>query len=311
MIEGGRLGQFRPDEIGPMDVQTRNGVVDVLVDSEEDAAAVARKYLAFFQGRVKEWRAADQRAARFVVPENRLRAYDMRGAVNILADIDSVLELRAQFGPSMITSLIRIEGRALGVMANNPLHLGGAIDSEAADKASRFMMLCEAFGLPILMLCDTPGVMVGPEAEKSATVRKMGRMFVVGANLKVPFFTIVMRKAYGIGAELMAGGWFKAPRFVISWPTGEFGGMNIEGNVKLAHGSLLNAIADPQERQAKFAELVAEMHSTGRALSVATHFEIDDVIDPADSRKWIASALASHADRPPNSDKRLPFVDPW
>ena len=311
MIEGGRLGQFTPEQIGPMDVQCANGVVDILVADEPEAVATAKKYLAYFQGALPTWDAPDARALRFVVPENRLRAYEVRQAIDLIADIGSVLELRSKFGIGMVTALVRVEGRALGVMANNPLHLGGAIDSEAADKASRFMRLCEAFGLPILMLCDTPGVMVGPEAEKSATVRKMGRMFVTGANLTVPFFTIVLRKAYGIGGILMAGGWFKAPRFVVSWPTGEFGGMNIEGNVKLAHGAELEAIADPQQRQQRFDSLVQEMHASGRALSVATHNEVDNVIDPADSRRWIGSALAAYGGRAPGSDKTVPFVDPW
>lgn len=311
MIEGGRLGQFTPEQIGPMDVQSVNGVVDILVADENEAVEIAQKYLSYFQGAVDSWDVADQRANRFVVPENRLRAYDIRKAIDLLADTDSVLELRRDFGIEIITSLVRVEGRPLGVIANNPLHLGGAIHSDGADKACRFMNLCQAFGLPILFLCDTPGMMVGPEAEKSATVRKMGRMFVTGANLTVPFFTIVLRKAYGIGAELMTGGWFKAPRFVVSWPTGEFGGMNIEGNVKLAHGAELDAIADPVERQARFEALVAGMHATGRALSVVTHCEIDDVIDPADSRKWISNAIATHRGRFPGSDKVMPFVDPW
>ena len=311
MIEGGRLGQFTPEQIGPMHVQTVNGVVDLLADDEAHATDLARRYLGYFQGSLTTWEAQDQRAARFVVPDNRLRAYDVRKAITVLADTGSVLELRPAFGVGMITALARVEGRALGIIANNPVHLGGAIDSAGADKASRFMRLCEAFLIPILMLCDTPGVMVGPEAEKEATVRKMGRMFVTGANLTVPFFTIVLRKAYGIGAELMAGGWFKAPRFVVSWPTGEFGGMNIEGNVKLAHGAQLDAIADPIARKARFDALVSDMHAAGRALAVATHNEIDDVIDPATSRAWISSALVSHRDRAPMSDKSVPYVDPW
>ena len=311
MIEGGRLGQFTPEQIGPMEVQYANGVVDLLVADEVEAVAVAKRYLSYFQGPLRTWETPDQRAARFVVPENRLRAYDVREAIAVIGDTGSVLELRAGFGIGMITSLIRVEGQPLGVMANNPLHLGGAIDSDAADKASRFMRLCEAFGLPILMLCDTPGMMVGPEAEKTATVRKMGRMFVTGANLTVPFFTIVLRKAYGIGAVLMAGGWFKAPRFVVSWPTGEFGGMNIEGNVKLAHAAELAAIKDPDQKKARFEQLVAQMVSTGRALSVATHYEVDDVNDPAQSRSWISSAIVTHRGRLPGSGKTVPYVDPW
>ncbi|WP_156680711.1 carboxyl transferase domain-containing protein [Sphingomonas profundi] len=311
MIEGGRLGRFTPEEIGPVALQAANGVVDLVVADEAEAAAAARAYLGYFQGRRGEWSCADQRALRHVVPENRLRVYEVRRAIELVADTGSVMELRRDFGVEVVTALARVEGRAIGIVANNPLHLGGAIGADGADKASRFMRLCEAFGLPILMLCDTPGVMVGPEAEAQATVRKMGRMFVTGANLTVPVFTVVLRKAYGIGAELMAAGWFKAPRFLVSWPTGEFGGMNIEGNVKLGHAAELAAIADPAERQARFDALVAGMHEVGKALSVATHYEIDDVIDPAETRRWIDMAIMAHEPRAIGSPKTVPFVDPW
>ncbi|MBX3595033.1 carboxyl transferase domain-containing protein [Sphingomonas sp.] len=311
MIEGGRLGSFTPEEIGPSAVQTTSGVIDILVADEAEAVAVARRYLSYFQGPVDTFEMADQRRLRFVVPENRLRAYDIRAAIDLLADTGSVLELRRDFGVGIVTALARVGGRPIGIVANNPNHLGGAVDADGADKACRFMKLCEAFGLPLLMLCDTPGMMVGPEAETTATVRKMGRMFVTGANLTVPFFTIVLRKAYGIGGILMAGGWFKAPRFVVSWPTGEFGGMNIEGNVKLAHAAELQAITDPAERQARFETLVAEMLQTGRALAVATHNEVDHVIDPADTRRWIEMAIATHTQRKFSDGKAMPFVDPW
>lgn len=310
MVEGGRLGSYTAEEIGPMAVQVPNGVVDVVTADEAGAAAVAKQYLGYFQGPVATWDCDDQRALRSAVPENRLRAYDVRRVVHGVADSGSILELRSGFGVGMITALARIEGRPVGVVANNPLHLGGAIDADAADKASRFMRLCEAFDLPILLLCDTPGVMVGPEAEKEATVRKMGRMFVTGANLTVPFFTVVLRKAYGIGAELMAGGWFRAPRFTIGWPTAELGGMNIEGNVKLAHAAELAAIEDAAEREARFQKLVAELYEVGRALSVATHYELDDVIDPAETRGWVSRALATHVPASRHG-KRIPFVDPW
>ncbi len=311
MVEFGRLGTYAAEDIGPIDVQGPNGVVDIVVDDEGEAAAVAKKYLGYFQGDLTEWTCEDQRAARHAIPENRLRAYEVRRVIEIIADVGSVLELRRQFGVGMVTSLIRVEGKPMGVIANNPLHLGGSIDSDAADKASRFMRLCEAFDVPILMLCDTPGVMVGPEAERSATVRKMGRMFVTGANLTVPFFTVVLRKAYGIGAELMAGGWFRAPRFTVSWPTGEFGGMNIEGNVLLAHSAELAALPDPVERQAQFDRWVAELYDVGRAMSVATHYEVDDVIDPATTRSLITGALRSHHPDRRRATKRLPYVDPW
>ena len=280
---------------------------------EIEAVDVARKYLSYFQGPLKEWTCPDQRKLRHAVPPNRLRAYDMRTVIETMADTGSFLEIRKGFGHGMITALIRIEGRPVGVVANNPLHLAGAIDSPAADKGARFMQLCDAHDIPLLFLCDTPGNMVGPEHEKTALVRHCTRMFVTGANLTVPFFTIVLRKAYGLGAQAMAGGSFKAPFFTIAWPTGEFGGMGLEGAVKLGYRNELNAIEDPTARQKLFEEMVARMYEHGKALNTASHFEIDDVIDPVDSRRWIVTALDS-APPPPlrgASGKKRPNVDTW
>jgi acetyl-CoA carboxylase carboxyltransferase component len=314
MIEGGGLGAYAPDEVGPMDVQVPNGVVDVAVADEAEAVAVAKQYLSYFHGRAHDWSCADQQALRGVVPENRLRVYDMRAVVSGLADTGSVLELRPRFGLGMITALARVEGRPLGIVANNPSHLGGAIDAPAADKAARFMQLCDAFDLPVLFLCDTPGFMVGPEAERTALVRHVSRMFVTAASMTVPFFTIVVRKGYGLGAQSMAGGSFKAPVFCVSWPTGEFGGMGLEGAVKLGFRKELEAVADPAEREALFQEMVARMYEHGKALNTATYFEIDDVIDPADSRRWIAAALESAPPAPrwhERPEKKRPCIDTW
>ncbi|HJU12197.1 MAG TPA: carboxyl transferase domain-containing protein, partial [Candidatus Binataceae bacterium] len=257
MIEGGGLGVFRPEEIGGIDVQVRNGVVDIPVSDEAEGVRVAKKYLSYFQGDLPDWSCADQRSLRNSIPENRLRIYDIRSVIELIADTDSVLELRRQFGPGMVTALIRIEGRPLGLIANNPAYLAGAIDSNGADKAARFMQLCDAFDLPILFLCDTPGIMVGPEIEKTALVRHAARMFVTGASLSVPFFTIVLRKAYGLGAQAMAGGSFKAPLFAVAWPTGEFGGMGLEGAVKLGYRNEIAALSDPAERKAFYDKMVA------------------------------------------------------
>ena len=311
MIEGGGLGLVRPDEIGPMDVQTQNGVVDVAVADEAEAVRVAKQYLSYFQGALPRWDCADQRALRAAVPENRLRAYDVRRVIATLADTDSQLELRRDWGHGMITSLIRVEGRALGVIANNPNHLAGAIDRDGADKATRFMQLCDAFDLPILFLCDCPGIMVGPEIEKTALVRHASRMFVNAASLTVPFFTIVLRKGYGLGAQAMAGGSFKAPLFCVSWPTGEFGGMGLEGAVKLGYSKELAAVDDPEKREALFNEMVERMYQIGKAVNVASHFELDDVIDPADSRTWIANAMRSAPPPPPRTGKKRPCIDTW
>uniref|UniRef100_UPI0024545B28 carboxyl transferase domain-containing protein n=1 Tax=Nocardia farcinica TaxID=37329 RepID=UPI0024545B28 len=287
MIEGGGLGVFRPEDIGPVEVQRRNGVVHVVAGDEAEAVAVARRYLAYFQGATEQWEAPDPRLARHVVPENRLHAFDIRAAVEAIVDVGSVLELRRDWGVGIVTALVRVEGRPFGLIANDCHHLGGAIDAPAADKLSAFLALCDAHRLPILSLCDTPGFMVGPDAEKQATVTKFSRLFVDAARMRVPWGTVVLRKGYGLGAQAMAAGSFRSPRFIVSWPTGEIGGMGLEGAVRLGFAKELAAIADPAERQKAFDALVAAAYAGGKALTAATVFELDDVIDPADTRRWI------------------------
>ena len=311
MIEGGGLGVFTPEEVGPVSMQTPNGVIDVVVADEAEAVDVAKNYLSYFQGPIQDWACADQRLLRQLIPENRLRVYDIRKIIETLADASSVLELRRQFGVGIITALIRIEGRPFGVIANNPMHLGGAIDADAADKAARFMQLCDAFGLPILSLCDTPGFMVGPEAEKTATVRHVSRMFVTAGSLNVPFFSVVLRKGYGLGAQAMTGGSFHAPFFTVAWPSGEFGGMGIEGAVRLGYRKELAAISDPQERQARFETMVNASYQQGKALNMASYLEIDDVIDPLETRRWVIRGLRSVPPMVPKEGKRRPFIDTW
>ncbi|MEY2471062.1 MAG: hypothetical protein QOK28_391, partial [Actinomycetota bacterium] len=311
MVEGGGLGVFKPEEIGPMSVQVPNGVVDIAVEDEAEAVAVARQYLSYFGGVRDGWTYGDPARMRAVVPENRLRVYDSHAAVHAIADDDSVLELREHFGLGMVTAFIRVEGRPMGVIANNPVHLAGAIDADGADKAARFMQLCDAFDIPLLMLCDTPGIMVGPEVEKTALVRHVSRMFVVGANLSIPTMTIVLRKGYGLGAMTMAAGCFKSPLFTIAWPTGEFGGMGLEGAVRLGYRRELEAIEDDAERERVFEEMVARMYEHGKAINSASYFEIDDVIDPADSRRWITSALDAVPPTPPRTGKKRPNIDTW
>ncbi|ORV84898.1 carbamoyl-phosphate-synthetase [Mycobacterium interjectum] len=287
MIEGGGLGVYPPEAIGPIDVQRHNGVVDLVARDEAHAVALAKQYLSYFQGALDDWEAPDPRLARHVVPENRLRAYDVHRAIASVVDVGSVLELRPDYGVGIVTALVRVEGVAYGLIANSTHHLGGAIDAEAADKAGDFLALCEAFRLPVISLCDTPGFMVGPEAEKEAAVRRFGRMFVLGARLTVPLGMIILRKGYGLGAMAMAGGSFRAPRFTVAWPTGEIGGMGLEGAVRLGFSKELAAEADPAARQQLFDKLVAAAYQHGKALRSATTFELDDVIDPADSRAWI------------------------
>jgi acetyl/propionyl-CoA carboxylase alpha subunit len=311
MIEGGGLGVFAPGEVGPVSVQAPNGVIDVVVEDEAEGVATAKKYLSYFQGALPEWDCADQRLLRGVIPENRLRVYDVRNVIETMADTGSVLELRKQFGPGMVTAFARVEGRPIGIIANNPKHLGGAIDRDGSDKAARFMQLCDGYDIPILMLCDTPGNMVGPEAEKTGLVRHNSRLFVIGANVSVPLFTVILRKGYGLGAQGMAGASFVAPFFTVSWPTGEFGGMGLEGAVKLGYRNELAAISDPVERKAKFDAMVAQMYERGKAISAATLFEFDEVIDPAETRKWIMAGLRAVPAPPKRTGKKLPWIDAW
>ncbi len=309
MIEGGGLGTYLPEQIGPSPVQNANGVIDVLVKDEVEAVAVARKYLGYFQGPVSEWQCADQRLLRHVVPENRLRVYNVREVLELVADTHSVLELRRGYGAGMVTALARIEGRPVGIIANNPHHLGGAIDVDAADKCARFMQLCEAHGLPIVSLTDTPGFMVGPDIEAQAQVRHVCRMFVVAAHLSVPFLAVVLRKGYGLGAQAMTAGGFDAPVFTVSWPTGEFGPMGLEGAVRLGYRKELEAVPEGPERQRLFDELVARQYKNGEAINMAQDLEIDAVIDPLDTRAWLVRGLDSAYRKERSAGTR--FIDTW
>ncbi|HCD16590.1 MAG TPA: hypothetical protein DEQ83_03000 [Rhodobiaceae bacterium] len=313
MIEGGGLGVVAPTEVGPSDIQFANGVIDLLAEDEADAVAMTKKLLGFFQGSLVTHQCADQRRLRHIIPEDRKRAYDMREAIGLIADTGSVLEMRAGYGAGMITAFIRVEGRPFGLIANNPAHLGGAIDAEAAEKAARFLQLCDAFQVPVLSLCDTPGFMVGPEDEKNATVRRASSMLVTGASLSVPVFMICLRKGYGLGAQAMAMGSFHVPQFTIAWPTGEFGPMGLEGAVRLGYSKELEQ-AGPEgseKREALFNKLLSAMYESGKALNVAMYHEIDAVIDPRDTRKWITSGIRAMPTGKKGGKGKRPFIDTW
>jgi acetyl-CoA carboxylase carboxyltransferase component len=308
MIEGGGLGKFTPEDIGPIDIQTANGVVDIACADEREATQLTRQTLAYFQGSTSDWDAADQRSLRHLVPEDRLRVYDIRAVVAALADTGSVLELRPHYGSGLVTALIRIEGHPFGLIANDPRHLGGAIDGDGGEKGGRFLQLCDAYGLPVISLCDTPGFMVGPESEKTAAVRRGSRLIVASANLSVPLFTIIVRKGYGLGAQAMAGGSFHQPFFTIAWPTAELGPMGLEGAVELGFRKELEATANAADRARLYNELVAKMYEKGKAVSVATAFEIDAVIDPVETRQWILRGRRAAGKR---TRERRRFVDVW
>ena len=311
MIEGGGLGIYTPEEVGPMEFQVPNGVVDIVAKDEAHAVQLAKKYLSYFQGTVTDWEAPDQRTLRHVVPENRLRLYDMKEIIHTLADVDSVLEIREKFGIGVITAFMRIEGRPMGVIANNPHHLAGAIDSDGADKGARFIQLCDAFDIPVLSLMDCPGMMVGPDVERTALVRHCVRMFNAGANLTTPLFGVVIRKAYGLGVQAMCGASSLVGFFTVAWPTAEFAGMNIEGSVKLGFRKELAAIEDAEKRRVEFENRVARAYEGAKAINAGVGGGLDDVIDPADTRSWIASSLKRLPPQPPRTEKKYPYIDTW
>ena len=311
MIEGGGLGIYTPEEVGPMSFQVPNGVVDLLAKDEADAVEVAKKYLSYFQGRVEQWEAPDQRRLRHIVPENRLRLYNMKDIVHTIADVGSVMEIREKFGIGVVTAFIRVEGQPMGVIANNPHHLAGAIDSDAADKGARFIQLCDAFDIPVLSLMDCPGMMVGPDVEKTALVRHCVRMFNAGANMTTPLFGVVVRKAYGLGVQAMCGASSLVGFFTVAWPTAEFAGMNIEGSVKLGFRKELAAIEDPEERRVEFERRVGRAYEGAKAINAGVGGGLDDVIDPAETRAWIASSLKRLPPQAPRTEKKYPYIDTW
>ena len=310
MIEGGGLGVYKPEEVGPTSVQYPNGVIDILVDNEDDAVATAKKYLSYFQGDFESWEAPDKENLRAVIPENRLEVYNIRDVIDNIADIGSVLEIKAGFAKGMFTGFIRVRGKPLGLIANNPLYLAGAIDSNGADKASRFIKLCENYNIPILSLCDTPGMMVGPEVEETGLVRHCCRLFLAGANVTVPMLTIVLRKAYGLGAQAMAGGSFMAPQFVVGWPTAEIGAMGLEGAVKLGYRKELEAESNEEKKENLFKKLVDELYEKGKAINAASLLEFDTVLDPIESRDWISMVVESPADNSIKAPKNR-YIDSW
>ena len=313
MIEGGGLGAVAPTDIGPMDIQTENGVVDYLAEDEVEATAVAKQLLSYFQGAVLDYACADQRSLRHIIPEDRKRAYDMRAAIEGVADTGSFLELRRAYGQGMITGFMRIEGRPFGLIANNPAHLGGAIDAEAAEKAGRFVQLCDAFELPIVSFCDTPGFMVGPEHEKFATVRRASNMLVAGASISVPVFMVVLRKGYGLGAQAMGMGSLHVPQMTMAWPTGEFGPMGLEGAVRLGYSKEIAAAGGEgtEAGDALFNKLLNAMIENGKALNAAMFHEIDAVIDPIDTRATLLRALKSMPVGKKGRKGKRGFVPTW
>jgi len=313
LVEAALGHRLTPEEIGPMSVHEKSGAIDVLVDTEDEAMAAARKYLSFFRAEEQQpqndFEAPDPLALRDVIPKNPRRAYDVRKAVSGMADIDSVLELRPRFGKAAITALAKLAGQPVGIIANQPMFLAGAMDSPACDKIARFIGLCDAHDLPIVFLCDTPGLMVGPDVEKTALVRHSARILTAAATATVPMLTVVLRKAYGLGYYVM-GSTAYHPNLVIAWPTAEFGGMGIEGAVNIIHQQELEAETDLAKRRVLHDQRTQELKDHHTALQVAERFHVDDVIDPADTRQILIRCLATTpAPAPRQGRKRV--IEPW
>ncbi len=307
VVESSGLGAHSAAELGGMSFQAPNGSVDIVVEGDAAAVATVKRYLSYFQGPVSDWEAPDQRRMRHIIPEDRVRAYDMREIIETLADEGSVLEIRKDFGIGVITSLIRVEGQPMGVVANNPAHLAGAVDSPGADNGARFFQLCDAFDIPVVVFMDCPGIMVGPDHERTALVRHAVRLFNIGANCTAPMFGIMVRKAYGLGVQAMIGGASSVPFLTVAWPTAEFAGMNIDGAIKLAARRELAAIEDAEERKDAYERRVAQGYESARAVNSGARY----VIDPADTRAFITRGMKSLPPTPPRTKKKRPYVDTW
>tara|TARA_R110002072_G_scaffold4245_12_gene30100 strand:+ start:5242 stop:6780 length:1539 start_codon:yes stop_codon:yes gene_type:complete len=293
MIEGGGMGKHEPTAIGPIDVQEKNGVVDIVAEDEAHATALARQLLSYFQGDVPAWATVSQDTLRDAIPQDRRWGYPVRRIIETIADTGSFLELQRIYGRGIITGFMRLEGKPVALIANDCQQLGGAVDAVSAEKAARFLRICDAFSLPVVSLTDTPGFMVGPDSEAQGAVRRMSSLFLAGSRLRVPVVAIFLRKAYGLGAMAMTGGTFVAPVYAAAWPTGEFGGMGLEGAVRLGFKKELEAEQDEEAREQLFQQLVARMYEVGKASEAASYLELDAVIDPADTRAAILRALAA------------------
>lgn len=300
MIEGGGLGRHRPEDIGPVDVHSANGVIDIVAEDEAEAVALARESLRILQGRTNDVsRNAAERSvgddgvsaaaerARTIVPADRLRTFAIRDVIDAVGDADTFIEVRRNYAPGAVTGFIRVGGHPFALIANDNRHLGGAIDVDAARSFTQQLRLAQQHDLPVISLIDTPGFMVGPEAETEPGVRVFGDLFVAGAALTVPVGSVIVRKGYGLGAMAMAAGGFDASVFTVAWPSGEIGPMGLEGAVRLGYAKELSAISDRSERKRREDELIAVEYEQGKALSAAMVFGIDDVIDPADTRDWV------------------------
>ena len=299
-----------PEELGPAEMHEACGAIDVLVADEQEAINCVRLYLDYFRGAGSQLGSdPDISLLRSLVPENPRRAYDVRKVIEGVADQGSILELRPKFARSVVTALVKVKGTPMGVLANQPMFLAGAIDSPASDKLARFIQLCDAHDIPMLYLCDTPGLMVGPEVEATALVRHSSRILNAAINATTPFMTVILRKAYGLG-QYMMGALPLRPALLVGWPTAEFGAMGFEGAVKITHKNELEVIKDKKVRQARERELADELRAHNTALGLAGRYELDDVIDPADTREVVIRFLVSLPPLAPRTGRKR-TIDNW
>lgn len=290
MIAGGGLGEVAAEEIGPVSDQAANGVIDVVAEDEAEAVNLARQLVGLLSGTRTGAAAVDQTELRQALPDNEREAFDVRPIVETIADPDSAIWLREAWGPELVTALARIDGMPVGVLANQSTSLAGALTADASAKAADFLELCERWRIPVLSLVDTPGFMVGPEAERAGLVRAASRMVNAGAQLTVPLVGVVLRRGYGLGAQAMLGGSTHRPLLTVAWPDAHLGPMGLEGAVRLGMGKELAALPE-EEREEAVRRHTAELERHARALNVARVHEIDDVIDPAETRQLVAQTF--------------------
>jgi acetyl-CoA carboxylase carboxyltransferase component len=309
LVEAALGVKYTPEEIGPASVHWASGVIDILVKDEAEAIAAAHKYLSYFSSPQSGGEAPDQELLRTIIPENPRRAYNVRSVIQTLADRGSVLELKAGYGKAAVTAFARLDGRAVGIVANQPMHLAGAMDTPACLKMARFIQICDAFDIPVVILCDTPGLMVGPDVEKTGLMRHSARVLSALANATIPVLTVVLRKAYGLGYYIM-GSRPLDPAILLAWPTAEYGGMGLEGAVNIIHKKDLEAAASLEERADLHARLTASLKKSNTAVESAAKFLYDDVIDPAETREILIKTLGT-LPTPPRRDGRKRIIEPF
>jgi acetyl-CoA carboxylase carboxyltransferase component len=293
LVKSAMGANFTPEELGGVEIQGKAGTPDLIVDSEESAINHIRSYLSYLPSNCNQPLPISAEVMEPVgdlcslVPTASNRAYDMRKVIDAIFDKGSVLELKGFYGKNVITSFARINGKTIGIIANQPQAKAGILDSPGSDKMARFISLCDAYRIPITFLVDVPGFTPGPAAEQSALVRHSARIIYELAQATIPIYTVVIRKAYGLAYYAMGALAFK-PNLLVAWPTAEFGGMGLEGAVEILHKEELQNSEDPLLRRRQLAE---ELGKELKAFRSGQKFTVDDVIHPNDTRSVLMDAM--------------------